>query len=220
MEKSIVTETQADFARRCDVSRKTVSAWKKAGRLVLQGDQVDVEASIALLERYRPGGAPTVTSAVTPAVTPPESGNTEGNSQAGNETDQGSLREQAPEIALLPGERVEEAAVRLGVTDIDMDMSLDEARRMKEVRLVLSHQLDYETKIGSLVDLDLARNVLFEEARAWRDTWLNWPAKVGPMVAAELGVEASDLVTEVLTKYVHNQICQLGELDPQFTESH
>lgn len=209
-------ESQADFARRCAVSRKTVTGWKKAGRLVLQGDRVDVDASLALLERYRPGGAPVVTSAVTPAVTRPETGNTEGNSQAENETDRDEPTERDPEIALLPGERVEAAAVRLGVGDIDMGMSFDEARRMKEVSLVLLNQLEYETKIGALVDLDLARNIFFEEFRAQRDAWLNWPSKFGPMIAADVGLDASDKVTEVLAKYVHKQISALGEPDPEF----
>ncbi|CAL8474571.1 hypothetical protein [Caballeronia sp. S22] len=213
-------ETQADFARRCDVSRKTVSAWKKAERLVLQGDQVDVHASLALLARHRRGGAPAVTLAVTSAVTLPASDNSEGNNEVGNAADQASSADRDTQIALLPGERVEAAAVRLGVADIDMDMSFDEARRMKEVQLVLLHQLDYETKIGALVDLDLARAIVFEEFRAQRDAWLNWPSKFGPMVAADLGIDAADKVTEVLAKYVHNQISALGEPDTEFVEAH
>jgi hypothetical protein len=45
--------TQAEYARRCGVSRQAVGQWKGDGRLVLQGSQVDVEASDAALKHYR-----------------------------------------------------------------------------------------------------------------------------------------------------------------------
>lgn len=44
---------QADFARLHDVSRKTVTQWKARGWLVMNGEDVDVEASNANLEMYR-----------------------------------------------------------------------------------------------------------------------------------------------------------------------
>lgn len=44
----MTTATQADFARLMGVNRSTVTrTWKQAGRLVMQGDLVDVEASQA-----------------------------------------------------------------------------------------------------------------------------------------------------------------------------
>ena len=42
--------TQAAFARRHGVSRKTVTVWKQQGRLVLVGSLVDVAASDARLQ--------------------------------------------------------------------------------------------------------------------------------------------------------------------------
>jgi len=44
---------QADFAKLHGVSRKTVTTWKARGWLVQVGDEVDVEASNANIERYR-----------------------------------------------------------------------------------------------------------------------------------------------------------------------
>lgn len=64
-----------------------------------------------------------------------------------------------------------------------------------------------------------ANDALFEEFRAQRDAWLNWPARVGPLIAAELGVEAADKVTAVLTAHVHKQISNLGEPEANFSES-
>ena len=40
---------QADFARLHGVSRKTVTAWKHQGRIVMRGANVDVQASEARL---------------------------------------------------------------------------------------------------------------------------------------------------------------------------
>lgn len=50
----------AEYARRVGKTRAAISQWKKAGRLVLQGDQVDVEATDAYLKRYRRAGLPEI----------------------------------------------------------------------------------------------------------------------------------------------------------------
>lgn len=50
--------SQAEYARHVGVSRPAIAQWKKAGRLVMQGSQVDVEASDALQKRYRRDGLP------------------------------------------------------------------------------------------------------------------------------------------------------------------
>src|SRR6516164_8242762 len=52
--------SQAEYARRLGVSRAAVAQWKKSGRLVLQGDLVDVDATDAKLKRYRRAGLPEV----------------------------------------------------------------------------------------------------------------------------------------------------------------
>jgi hypothetical protein len=50
--------TQAEFARMCEVSRKSITKWKAAGRVVMDGNMVDVPASMARLARYRREGLP------------------------------------------------------------------------------------------------------------------------------------------------------------------
>ena len=45
------------------MTRNTVTKWKKAGRIVMDGELVDVAASDARLERYRRGGLPKARSA-------------------------------------------------------------------------------------------------------------------------------------------------------------
>lgn len=92
-----------------------------------------------------------------------------------------------------------------------------EALRRKENWLALLRQLEYEQKSGALVELAVAQAVLFEASRGQRDAWLNWPAKIGPLLAAELGLEEADRVTEALTAHVHKQISQLGEPAADFS---
>jgi len=75
--------SQAEFARMNNVSRKTVTIWKKHGRLVLNGRMVDVEASKPLCQTLRTVCATVASSADTPELrssskdnSSPEMGNT------------------------------------------------------------------------------------------------------------------------------------------------
>jgi transcriptional regulator with XRE-family HTH domain len=52
------TMTQAEYARRCNVTRAAVNQWKQDGRVVMRGARVDVEASDALLASNRRDGLP------------------------------------------------------------------------------------------------------------------------------------------------------------------
>ncbi|MBV6753014.1 hypothetical protein KV580_22075 [Pseudomonas chlororaphis] len=107
------------------------------------------------------------------------------------------------------GEPLEEEAARLLESGGVASHDYAEALRRKENYLALLRQLEYEQKSGSLVDLEVAEKILFEQARASRDAWLNWPTRVGPLLAADLGLEAGRVV-ENLTGYVHQHLQQLG----------
>lgn len=110
----------------------------------------------------------------------------------------------------VDGETLEEEAARLLEIGGEASHDYAEALRRKENYLALLRQLEYENKSGSLVELEVAEKILFEQARASRDAWLNWPTRVGPLLAADLGLEA-DRVVGALTEYVHKHISQLGE---------
>lgn len=56
----MTTVSMAEYARRVGVSRAAISHWKREGRLVLQGSQVDVEATDARLKRLRREGLPDI----------------------------------------------------------------------------------------------------------------------------------------------------------------
>ncbi|OOG61437.1 hypothetical protein B0E46_15785 [Rhodanobacter sp. B04] len=112
-------------------------------------------------------------------------------------------------------ESLEDAAERLLKSGAVRMLPYGEALQNKENYLALLRQLEFEQKSGELIELSMAERVLFEGARAQRDAWLNWPARVGAMIAADLGLEA-DRVTEILTTHVHKHIEQLGEPDVDF----
>lgn len=89
------------------------------------------------------------------------------------------------------------------------------AEMVKENALAGKHLLAMRRDAGDVVDLEVAEAVLFEQARQFRDAWMNWPVRVGPLIAAELGVSA-DPVVETLNKHVQQQLNDLGEPDPEF----
>ncbi|ULF52628.1 RNA polymerase subunit sigma-70 [Serratia marcescens] len=128
---------QSDFAKLHGVSRKTVTSWKARGWLVLAGDDIDVEASNANIERFRK------------TVTRPEKkpagnkqGNKTGNRSAGNK----SGNKNDKDLAESPTKTVERMIAEHGVT-----MTLDEARQMKEIFLALLTQLEYDIKSGQVL---------------------------------------------------------------------
>ncbi|MCM2493424.1 hypothetical protein [Burkholderia glumae] len=222
--------SKSEFARMHGVSHTAVAKWQKAGWLVLQGSKVDVEASNAKLKQYRDStdARATRSRGKVSAEVKPETENeteveTETSGAAGAAGDDSAADEQQERkgerivvdevIALLPGESSEDAAERLtaGLT-VDLKMPIEEAKRIKEVYLALLNRLEYEQKSQMVIDLDLAKSVMFDVFRGARDAWLNWPVKYAPLIAADLGIE-SDRLPDVLTAYVHKQLSELGEPD-------
>lgn len=85
-----------------------------------------------------------------------------------------------------------------------------EAESVKESALALKHLVAVRKEAGQLLEADAVERVVFEEAQKARDAWLNFPSKVAPMLAADLGVDAG-LIAEALTAHVHRQLESLCE---------
>lgn len=92
------------------------------------------------------------------------------------------------------------------------------AERIKENALAAKHLIAARKDAGNLVEIETAKLVLFETQRSQRDAWLNFPTRIGPLLAADLGVEA-DKVVEALTAHVHQQLDDLGEPEATFAPS-
>lgn len=186
--------TKAEFARRHEVSKPAVQKWESQGFLVFRDGKVDVEASDAKLRGARLGRfkdavnqPAAVNSPVNPVNPPPPV----------NPDDTEALEDFLER--LLAGQYATQA----------------DAERVKENVLAAKHLLAVRKEAGALVEVEQAETILFEVSRAARDAWLNWPVRVGPLLAAELGLEA-DRVTEVLTKHVHQHLDELGEPEAEF----
>jgi len=113
-------------------------------------------------------------------------------------TGEGGQSADAPEVNSFAGHRLKEAVAHKA----DYDGKLKE--------------LEYLERVKQLIDVSIARKVFFDEFRAARDAWLNWPSRFAALIAADLGVEA-DRVAEVLTAYVHKQLALLAEPGDPFT---
>jgi hypothetical protein len=48
-------------------------------------------------------------------------------------------------------------------------------------------------KSGRLVDAEAAKKAVFDLSCQDRDSWANWPSRVTPLIAAELGVDPVNL---------------------------
>lgn len=90
------------------------------------------------------------------------------------------------------------------------------AERVKENALAAKHLLAARRDAGHLVEIEQAEAVIFETQRGQRDAWMNFPTRIGPLLAAELGMEA-DKVVEALTVHVHQQLADLGDPEADFT---
>ncbi len=124
----------------------------------------------------------------------------------------GRSQHEAPEGA-TPDEDVEAVIQRLlsgGLLDIAS------ALRAKENGLALRQLVRARREADSAIDVEVAERVLFEQGRAYRDAWLNWPTRAGPPIAAALGLPA-DKVVEVIAAHVHEQLASLGEPEADFT---
>lgn len=150
-------------------------------------------------------------------------GNTNGNTPAGVSTP-APAKKAAPTPPRLPSSAASddeslaaEALNILAASGAVLDYA--EALRVKENYLAMLRQLEFEQKSGALIELTAAQSILFEAFRAQRDAWLNWPVRIGPVLAAELGIEEADRVTEALTAHVHKQLSDLGEPDVNFADT-
>lgn len=206
----------ADFAKLHDVSTFTGYAWRDRGWLVLKGKKVDVKASNALLAKQRdPADAraargPAKTTPAPPPPLPPLP------PLPPVPAAPDPMRGVVGGDALRPGVIVPETDEEIMAAALGANFSTEEARRVKENFLALKGKLDYERAAGALVDLETAKSILFTEARAVRDVILNFAAKYGPLIAADLGIEAERVVL-VLTGYMHKQVDSLGEPVGDFT---
>lgn len=190
---ALIGVTQA--ARELGLSHSTLSRQVKAGLIrshdgkvklseVLEDRANNIDASI-WQARKKPGAADDGHSvhAPTEAVHAPA-----GSVHAPSNTDD------ADDVVFVDGEA----------------MPLGKAKALKETYLARLRKLEFEVKSGTLVDAETVKKAVFDLSRQDRDSWANWPARVSPLMAAELGVDQVKLAV-VLEKYVRQQLAERAQ---------
>jgi hypothetical protein len=101
--------------------------------------------------------------------------------------------DRAAHVAPRPGAAgdADEDATNGELTDT---VTTAEAKRHKEIELARLRRLDRQSREGELVLASVAHDAVFRCAREDRDALMNLPARIAPLIAAELGVDAGRLL--------------------------
>lgn len=86
-----------------------------------------------------------------------------------------------------------------------------QARTANEVLKAQHHKVRLARLKGELIDRAQALAHVFALARAERDAWLNWPARISALLAAEFGADPHT-VHVALEREVRSHLAELGDV--------
>lgn len=187
---------QSDFAKLHNVSRKTVTTWKARGWLVLAGEDIDVEASNANIERYRK------------SVTRPdkkEEGNSQGNKPGNRSSGNKSGNKKTKEPAETATKVIERMIAENGVT-----MTRDEALTMKENYLALLTKLEHETKSGVVLPYNDMIEAVGKEYSRMRTRLIAIAPEHGPRLRALASTTNDAEFVQALQEVVYEALEELS----------
>jgi hypothetical protein len=95
------------------------------------------------------------------------------------------------------------------------NLTFVQARTAHEIAKAHLARLRLQERRGELVDRASAAALVFRLAREERDAWINWPARVAALMAAEVGVEAHPM-QKALETHVRAQLSELADVQPDF----
>lgn len=177
------------YARRRGVSHVAVLRAIKQGRVPVEPDgTVDPAKADATWERATDPGRARPKPKASPAKLRPV-----------GEAAVGSVRETLKEQGLPAGGAV----------------TFVQARTAHEIAKAHLARLRLQRMKGELVDRARATALVFRLAREERDSWLNWPARVAALIAAELGAEAHT-VQKTIEAHVRYHLNELADVRPEF----
>ena len=90
-----------------------------------------------------------------------------------------------------------------------------QARTAHEIAKAQRARIQVQRLREEVVDRAQATSEVFRLARRERDAWVNWPARVAALMAAELGLDAH-VMQKVLEAHVRDHLNELAEIRPEF----
>ncbi|SET16951.1 hypothetical protein [Oceanicella actignis] len=174
--------SERQYAARVGLSRGAIQKAKATGRLVLHEDgSIDAEASDRLRAEATDPSKTRKAQKLKPV------------SEAAVSAVGDTLREQGL-TAPAPGG---------GTTFL-------QAKTAHEVLKAQERRIRLQKLKGELVDRARAETLVFRLAREERDAWVNWPARVAALMAAELGADTAAM-QKVLEAHVRAHLEELAQ---------
>ncbi len=93
--------------------------------------------------------------------------------------------------------------------------SFTQARTAHEIAKAQRARIQVQRLREEVIDRAQATSEVFRLARRERDAWVNWPARVAALMAAELGLEPHAM-QKVLEAHVRDHLNELAEIRPEF----
>ena len=93
-------------------------------------------------------------------------------------------------------------------------MTFAEAKTANEILKAQQAKLKLDKLRGSLVSCDGAERAVFELARQERDSWLQWPARVAAIMAAELGIDPARLQSQ-MDRHIREHLASMADATVQ-----
>jgi hypothetical protein len=183
--------SERQYAAHAGLSRGAIQKAKAAGRLVLHADgSINAAASDAKRK-----------------------GTTDPSKQRATSNPSAKLRP-VPDAALTAvGDTLRESG--LPAPGVGSGTTFLQAKTAHEVLKAQERRLRLDKMKGALIDRGKALALVFKLAREERDAWVNWPARVAALIAAELAADAG-AVQKILETHVRAQLDELTGIRPQF----
>jgi hypothetical protein len=179
--------SERQYAAHVGLSRGAIQKAKRAGRLVLfPDDSIDAEAS----DRRRAETTDLSKSRPKAAGRP------------------GGMKPVPAAVIASANETLRENGVT--VPEVGEAGAYMKAKTFNEIMKAQERKLGLQVKRGELVDRNRAISLVFRLAREERDAWVNWPARVAALMAAELGTETAAM-QKVLEAHVRAHLEELAQ---------
>ena len=207
--------TQAEYARRIGVSKVAVHKWVRAGIIPLRDGLIDPgEADRCRAAHCDPTRSKGLAVAM-PQSEPPSSKKAEKPEVVPVAKKRKSPRAEKPAATQQPAAPASRPINSKSHEDTEDEQpeavpTLNSARLEGEILKNKKRALELDEARGKLVDREKTKRAVFALARQEREHWQNWPARIAPVMAAELGIDTKRL-QGVLDRRVREHLAEIAD---------